>query len=796
MICSDACPFDAIGFHPQEHRAEICDLCADRLDEGLSPFCVQHCMSGALFFGTEEEFKQRNQKSGIQAKPKITSKSLAGEKIVRTVCDSCMCQCGCLVHVKDGRAKKLEGNPDHPASRGFMCPKGLSTLQTVYHPDRIIYPLKRTGDRGEGKWQRVSWDEALDDISERILKVKEVYGPESILYSFGTYPAKNGIAGYVGLMGALDSPGSLAPNCHYCYTPHIIGCTLTGGMVYDCEMGCPDFKESQLVVLWGWNPAASFPSFAKQILDAQKQGTKLLVINPQFTEFASKADLWLQPRPATDAALALGMINIIIEERLYDQDFVDKWCVGFDELRQRAREYTPDRVEEITWVPKDKIIEAARLYSATRPSHLHTHNGTTYATNVVQTSRAIAILPALTGNIDVRGGNVFTMLNYPPVLTYMNMRQSLRPSAVSEDKQLGSERFPLLAGSKSLRGYAHPPMVYQAMLTGKPYPIKAYICTTNNLISFEAGRSVAEALAQLDLLVVPDFFMTPTAEMADYILPPATWLEREDVVDSFGYYGYVCARPKAIEPVGECRDDDEVAFELLKKMNLKYPIPGVDSNRNLMNYQLRGLGIDFDEFCRREIVFGTINERRYETGELRKDGKPGFNTPSGKVELYSEHLKEIGQDPLPSHKESYESLVNTPEIAKDYPLILIGGSRHIASFNTAGHNLPWLRELLPHPVIEIHRDTAKELGIEENDWVWIETPRGSGRVKQKAHLTFGIHHKVVHAQSLWWYPEESDREKRWYQPNINTVMSWDAPYDPICGATLLKGGLCTIYKAD
>ncbi len=181
---------------------------------------------------------------------------------------------------------------------------------------------------------------------------------------------------------------------------------------------------------------------------------------------------------------------------------------------------------------------------------------------------------------------------------------------------------------------------------------------------------------------------------------------------------------------------------------------------------------------------------------LRNDGKIGFNTPSGKVEFYSAQLKEMGQDPLPLHKESCESPVATPDIARNYPLILIGGSRHIASCNSAGHNIPWLRELLPYPIIEIHPDTARDLGIKEGDWVWIETPRGHGRVKQKAHLTLGLHPKVVHAQCLWWYPEEPDREKRWYEPNINSIMSWDPPYDPVCGSTLLKGGLCRVYKAE
>lgn len=714
--------------------------------------------------------------------------------IVKTICDGCMCQCGALVHVKDGKAIKIEGDLDHPASRGFMCPKGLSYLQTVYHTDRIIFPMKRAGKRGDNQWKRITWDQALTEIAEKVLKIRADFGPEAILYSFGTYPAKNGIAGFVGMLGALDSPGTFVPNCHYCYTPHIIGNTLTAGTVYDCEFGCPDFMDSRLIVLWGWNPGASFPAYAKQILAAWRKGSKLLVINPRFTELASKADLWLQPRPATDAALALGMIHIIIEEGLYDKQFVDKWCLGLDELRQRAKEYTPEKVAEITWIAKDKIIEAARLYATTRPSHLHTHNGTTYANNVLQTSRAIAILPALTGNLDIPGGNVFSAWNYPPVLTYMKMRKLLRPSAASEDKQLGVEEFPLLAGSKSMRGYSHPPMVFQTMLTGKPYPIKAFFASTNSIITFENSRGVAKALSQLDLLVNLDFFVTPTAELADYLLPPATWLEREDIVDGFGYYGYVCARPKSIEPVGECRDEDQLAFDILKKMNLKYPIPGVESNRSLLDFQLKDTGIDFTEFSKKRILYGTVTSKKYETTMLRNDGKTGFNTPSGKVELYSSQLKEIGQDPLPLHKESCESPVSTPEIASDFPLILIGGSRHIASCNSAGHNIPLLRELLPDPIIEIHPQTAGELGIHEGDWVWIETPRGQGRVRQKAHLTLGLHTKVVHAQSLWWYPEEPDKEKRWYESNINSVMSWDPPYDPVCGSTLLKGGLCRVFK--
>lgn len=794
--CAKACPYSAISFHPQDGRAEICDLCIDRLDENLAPFCVKHCMGEALFFGTEEEFKHRTQSKSKPGEAKTRGKSQPGHKVVRTVCQGCMSECGVLVHVRDGKAVKIEGDPDHPLNHGFMCPKGLSYLQTVYHPDRVIYPLKRIGARGEGRFKRVSWDDALDDIAQRLLKVMETYGPEGIAYSMGTYP-KNAVLSYTGFLTAIGSPGYCSTNPHVCGSPHFIADRITAETYYTCYMGYPDFNDSRCIVLWGVNPQASEPPVAKEILQARRLGAKLLVIDTRFNELAAKADLWLQPRPATDSALALGMINIICQEELYDKAFGEKWCVGFNELQERAREYPPERVAEITWVPKEKIVEAARLYATIKPATLQSGLGTSMHDNSFQTCRAISILPALTGNLDVKGGNIFNVpYHHLPVLTYMNMRKLLRPPAEVEAKQLGAEDFPLWAGPKSLRGQAHPPSVIKAMLTGQPYPVKALLCTNNLVSVMEDPRTIVEALKKLDLLLVFDFFMTPTAELADYVLPPATYLEREDLEDSWAYSRFVCARPRVIEPVGECRDEDEVIFDLLKRMKIEFPLP-VDSNRGLLDYQLREAGVDFEEFCRRGILFGTVTERKYEAGALREDGKSGFNTPSGKVELYSARLKEVyGQDSLPYYKEPTQSPISTPELAKDYPFILITGTRHITSYNSNNHNIPWLRELFPAPTVEVHPDTAVELGIEEGDWVWIETPRGKGRVKHKAHLTLGLHPKVINTLSNWWYPEEEepDREKRWYEVNPGCLIYIDPPYDPAIGSTLFRGMLCKIYK--
>lgn len=716
-------------------------------------------------------------------------------RVVRTVCGGCMCECGVLVHVDEkGRAVRLEGDPNHPLNEGYMCPKGLSFLQLAYHPDRLKFPLKRVGEKGGGKWKRITWDEALNEISSELLRIRDQYGPEAIGVSYGTYPKRVAL-GLSIFLAALGSPNQLIGNCHYCYTPHLIADLLTCGEIYSCELGVPEYKKSKCVVLWGYNPVHTYPPLGRKIVEAKRRGSKLIVIDPRCTELASIADVWLQVRPGTDDALALGMLNVIINEKLYDVDFVSKWCYGFDRLTERVREYPPERVEEITWVPKEDIIKAAKIYATSKPATLQSHLGVSMSYNSVQASRAISILIAITGNLDVRGGAEFP--SYPIKLTYMNIKKNLRLTREVEEKTIGSDKYPLLSGPGSFRCLPHPPSVFEAILTGKPYPIKALIATSNLAVSFEDSKKVVEAFKKLELLVVMEFFMTPTAELADYVLPSATYLECDDICDAFDYTGFIAARQKAIEPFHECRDDNEALFDLIRRMGLKLPFP-VSTYREFLDYRLKELDITFDEFKEKGYIFSEFVERKYEKGILREDGKPGFRTPTGKCELYSTLLEKYGYDPLPRHVEPPESPYSTPELAKEYPLILITGSRHISSYQTMGHNIPFLRELLPHPLVEIHPETAEKLGIKDGDWVYIETPTHPDRVKMKATLTYGIHPRVVSAQALWWYPEGKTYEKRVFESNINLIMDMNPPHgrEPIVGTTVMRGRLCKVYKAE
>jgi anaerobic selenocysteine-containing dehydrogenase len=710
-----------------------------------------------------------------------------------------MCECGVLVHVDEkGKAFRLEGDPNHPLNQGYMCPKGLSFLQVAYHPDRLKYPLKRVGAKGEGLWKRITWEEALYDISRELLRIRDQYGPEAVAISYGTWPKRVAV-GLSIFLAALGSPNQLIQDCHYCFTPNCTADILTCGEAYSCERGIPHYRKSKCIVLWGFNPLHTYPPLAKKIIEAKKGGAKLIVIDPRFIELASIADIWLQVRPGTDGALALGMLNVIINNGLYDSDFVNRWCYGFDKLASRVQEYPPEKVEKITWVPKEDIVKVAETYATLKPASLHSHLGVSMSYNSVQACRAISILIAITGNLDVEGGAELRgagTYNYPIKLSYWNLKRNLRLPKEIEEKTLGSKAYPLLSGPNSFRCLPHPPTFFEALLTGKPYPIKGLIATSNLVISFEDSKQISKALKNLDLLVVMDFFMTPTAELADYVLPSATYLECNDVCDN-PYHFMVAARQKAIDSFYEAKDDNEVLFELIRRMNLKSPLP-VSTYKEFLDYRLNELGLTFEEFKEKGYIISSFIERKYEKGMLRDDNNLGFKTSTGKCELYSTLLERYGYDPLPNYAEPPESPYSTPEVAKEYPLILITGPRHIASYETMGHNIPYLRELLPYPVVEIHPETAEKLGIKNGDWVYIETPESSERVKMKAALTYGIHPQVVSAQALWWIPEGKTYEERTFKSNINVVIPLKPSYGygPIVGTTVMRGRLCKIYKEE
>ena len=328
------------------------------------------------------------------------------------------CHNGCAVLLytdKDGRLVKVEGDPEHPYNQGRLCVRCLTVPAVTNHPDRLRYPLKRVGERGENKWQRISWEEAYDIIEEKFTRIKKEYGPESVIFTQGT---GRDIAPYI--MRLAWSYGS--PNWtnflsgSACYLPRIAACYSTTGSfwVADCAQTFPDryenpeYKTPECMVIWGNNPVASNADgfYGHWVVDLMKRGTKTVVIDPRLTWMAAKADLWLQIRPGTDAALALGMLNIIIQEELYDKEFVDKWTYGFDELAKRAAQYPVEKVSEITWIPKEKIIEAARIYARSKPASIQWGLALDMTKEALPATHAIIALWAITGNLDVRGWHV------------------------------------------------------------------------------------------------------------------------------------------------------------------------------------------------------------------------------------------------------------------------------------------------------------------------------------------------------------------------------------------------------
>ena len=706
-------------------------------------------------------------------------------KIFKTICQACHMSCGILVHVKEGKITKIEGDPDHPLSLGMICPKGMAYRQIVYHPDRLIHPLERVGRRGEGKWKRVSWDEAIQKIAEKMIGIKERFGPESISACCGGNPRRSMPATRF-ITDSVGSPNWAYSDAFFCWGPHVIAEHATYGSRITSDVNI-DCRRSDCILVWGGNPVHTHTVVARDLMAARSRGAKIVVVDPRLTATASKADLWLQLRPGTDAALALGMINVIMEEGIYDREFVQKWCIGFEELKERARAFAPQKASEITGVPSDDIREAARLYAKTKPACLYLRVGNELIFNSTQASRAIACLIGMTGNIDVEGGNLFLSLPKNMLGRMFYLKKEWRLPDEIEERRIGAKEFPLLAGPRAPFGLFHTPLLIKAMLTGKPYPVRALIAANNLCVSMPNTMEVYEALSRLDLLVVYEIFMTPTAEMADFVLPAATYFEIDELIDR--YPNYITARRKVIEPVGECWDELKITYEIIKKMGLKFtPWPELQEKgwRGYEDFRLKETGIAFNNIKVGEFIFSPMEHKKYE--------KNGFATPSGKVELYSSLFKEFGYDPLPHHVEPFESPISTPELKKEYPCILITGGRTVAYFHSLGHQVPWLRELVPDPTIEIHPDMAAKLRIQEGDWVWVETPRGKGRIKQKAKITRAVHPEVVHCVAHWWYPERITPDHGVWESNINMLTYSDPPYEPVCGTCAVRGLLCKVYK--
>lgn len=715
--------------------------------------------------------------------------------------------CGMKLHVKDGKLVKVEGDPENPITQGRLCIRCLSLPEYVHNPQRITHPMKRDPKkRGEDAWEQISWDEAWDIIVDKVNDIKEKYGAESIVVYGGT--GREACLYYYPLgFAALQTPNVCYSQSGWsCYGPR---CSVTDYILgagypeidyagfFEDRFDHPGWKLPEYIVLWGKEPLKSNPDgfFGHAVIDMMKRGSKLIMIDPRISWLATRADYVLQLRPGTDAALALAILNVIINEDLYDHDFVENWCYGFDELKERVQEYPPEKVADITWIPKEKIVEVARVIANAKPCTFGWGLAFDQNPNGVQLGHAFLAIVAITGNIDVPGGVTVG----PPAALMGKWRMDARSELSDElwDKRIGAKEYP---GFATAMATTQPDATLDTLETGKPYPLKMAWFNSSNFLAPTCSAQPERwynALKKMEFNVVQDTFMTPTAMgLGDVFLPLPSFAEHDGVVIT--HYGrnsiFLGAMNKALN-VGECKSDIEVCIELGKRLNPKaWPY---DSVEDFFDKQLKPeLGISFNDLREKGIVSPPYEYKKYEKGMQRPDGEPGFLTVTGKVELYSVLFESWGEDPLPYYMEPPYSPISTPELFEQYPLILTTGARTYASFHSEHRQVPSLREIVPNPIMEIHPETAKRLGIIEGDWVIIENM--FGKAKEKAHLTPAISPKVVHAQHGWWYPEKKGTAPDLFgvwESNINSLiphknigkLGFGAPYKAI---------ICKVYKAE
>jgi len=803
-------------------------------------------------------------------------------EIIRTTTWSagpgCHGTCGVLAYVKDGKLVKVEGDPDHPWNQGRLCSRCLAMTQYVYHPDRLTHPLKRVGKRGEGKWQEISWDEAFDLIETKMNKIREEFGPESVIFSMGT---GRDIGPWICLLAyAYGSPNVMfALSGVACYSPRIAAvetvqgdyCILDAAQWFPKRYDDPHYKTPECIIVWGYNIPASCPDnvFGHWIIDLMKKGTKIIAIDPRLSWFASRAEKWLPLRPGTDGALAMGFLNVILNEKLYDKGFVEKWTnaphlirsdtgkllreselfkggspanfVVWDTVSKQpvvwdsqnvaykqdgvkpalegefkisladgttvtaktvwaafcdeVNNYPVKRVSEITWVPEKDIIEAARLYARSKPASIHWGVPIDMTPAITPTVQAIANLWCITGNLDIPGGNVISRYAFDAVAYALPGAEGVikLESKEADKKRIGADRYGPL---NKFIWRAQPDLVLEQIFSQKPYPIKGMwiqACNPVAGIGLDPKRWV-EAIKKLDFVVAVDLFMNPSTQLADVVLPAASFLEKDGVRS---WWIPLQTINKAIT-VGECKPDVEINFELAKRFNPNLRWKNI---YELFDEIVKPSGLTFKQLQEKGWAFPPQGHpsapyHRFEKGLLRPDKKPGFQTPSGKVELYSSLREEWGLEPIAHYEEPPFTPVSQPEMLKKYPLILSTGRRSPVYFHTEHRNIPWLRKIDPDPVVEINPQTARSLGIENGQWVWVEN--WMGKCKLKAKVTAVVPRWMVMAAHGWWFPEKPPQEPSLFgvwESNINQLIPMGAQGKDGLGAPI-KHSLCRIYKVS
>jgi len=700
--------------------------------------------------------------------------------------------CGVIVHFDDqGDIERLTPDPEAPMGK-VLCPMAASARQIVYSESRIRTPLKRTGAKGKLAFEPISWEAAYDIIANNINRIKDQYGPESVGFYAGTGTYERAFKDTFQLKGShiylassilfpFGSPNTFGVGAP-CYTS-------LGVLAPQLTMGClhtdmfSDIDNSDLIIVWGTDPSTSTPpEMFGRIVNAAHEGAQIIVIDPRRTASAKlPGSEWLPIRPGSDGALALGLSHILIRDDLIDQAFVEDWTLGYEEFAEYVKAFTPDTVAQITGIAKDRIEQLAEEIADAEGASYVMYTGLEYTKSGVQNIRSVMVLWALAGQLDVEGGRCFAMRENRIPLSYDH--QIASPGF---DKSIGSGHFSLY--SHLCGGEPHANRLPKAILEDDPYKIRSlFVMGASILTAWPDPLQWQKAFEELEFMVCVDLQLTRDAAWADIVLPAATAFEQE----SYCYYGNaIRLRQQMIEPVGDSKPCRTILVELADKLGYGH-LYAADRNA-LLEQVLNGSGItpaDLEQASKHTIRAQAkpMVYRKWETGMLRKDGQPGFETPSGKFEIKSNMLEQFGYDGLPRHEESAETPLSKPRMLNRYPLIL-GTGPFKPDMKSCLRAIPDFIEKYPYPMVQMNPKDAEKRGIETGNAVVVKTPRGF--VEMRANVTDDIMDGFVYAPVGGGGPHGTDA---WKRANVNILTDMEQ-FDPISGFPIYKTLLCEVKK--
>lgn len=730
----------------------------------------------------------------------------AEEKVIHSICEMDGWRCGIDVVVRNGRAVKVYGSKTGyglARNMGRLCPKGNSGLAYTYDPKRVKCPMKRVGERGEGKWQRISYDEATDIIAAKLLEVRENYGAKAIVAGGFCWAPKNWHA-YASKFGMTlwDSLAATCPLAHLCAS------RLTGFPRIDTWGPAlwHDYPNTDLMIHWATDQNIYSDSKAIgdiEFLDAKDRGAKLVVIGPRFSICASKADVWIPIKPGYDGALILGMLNVIINEELYDADFIKDWTEGFEDLGKYVQEFPPEKVEQTTGISADTIRDLAREYATTPRACIFTSRSAFgQHSNGVDTDRLIDILIAITGHLDTPGSNLFNDPKPPLWPASSSLISSTGSASVGGNpvqavrlaaQQAEQERYPVAHRAGCMFTY---PEFLDMLFKGE---IRALYAAGQCYLGIPNNKAAREKLREIPFIAVCDLYMTPIAEIADVIIPGSSFMESM-VIHTQGKYYYALRLTEPIpNPLTEISEED-ASFMLMKKLGLEKDFPYESWEEQISKRELAARGIPLtakemiEQFPAGIVAPVEREYKKYEKGLVRKDGKPGFETPSGKFEIRSLEAEKYGYNPVPKWWEPWEL---REEERKEFPLLLDTGERvPFYGDARAAHINPWnavsyLSEMAPEPSIRLSEQDAEERGIKDGDMVTV-----TGRCSATETASIKLRAKIPppHGDIMPGVCSMLDGFVAAPASNLLPDFSLPESYDPIAGVPPFRGILVQVRK--